>query len=170
MGIRNGQSLPDGTRQKGRGVQRKWNRTGEVQVEATVPVEGSGCEVPDPSGQGQCISESADGQIREALPVPGVHVILGNILAGARVWPSGPAPPVLSIEPIEANKQGDWVTEVPKDCTAGVTGAKSRAQSGRGSNRISGLKCEKKSGLIGWCVCFSTSLVYFCPVIKSSVP
>ncbi|XP_042566616.1 uncharacterized protein LOC122133810 [Clupea harengus] len=131
---------------------RKWNRTGEVQVEATVPVEGSGCEVPDPSGQGQCISESADGQIREALPVPGVHVILGNILAGARVWPSGPAPPVRSIEPIEANKQGDWVTEVPKDCTAGVTGAKSRAQSGRGSNRISGLKCEKKSGLIGWCV------------------
>ena len=220
---------------------RKWNRTGEVvQVNATVPAEGSGCEVPDHSGQGQCVSESADGQVGEGyapfitdgfisfvgcsekkpvrilrdtgatetfvsecvlpfslqsstgecvlirgmgmqtmsvplhkivlssdlvqgevivgvrpeLPVPGVHVILGNILAGARVWPSGPAPPVRSIEPIEANKQGDWVTEVPKDCTAGVTGAKSRAQSGRGSNRISGLKCEKKSGLIGWCVFF----------------
>ena len=54
-------------------------------------------------------------------------MILGNIVAGDRVWPSGPAPPVRSIEPIEANKQGDWVTEVPKDCTAGVTGAKSRA-------------------------------------------
>ena len=45
---------------------RKWNRTVEVvQVNATVPAEGSGCEVPDHSGQGQCVSESADGQVGE---------------------------------------------------------------------------------------------------------
>lgn len=34
--------------------------------------------------------------VRPALPVEGVHLILGNELAGGRVWPDGPVSPIVS--------------------------------------------------------------------------
>ncbi|XP_030202209.1 GC-rich sequence DNA-binding factor 2-like [Gadus morhua] len=39
-----------------------------------------------------------------ALPVLGVHIILGNKLAGDRVWPSGPALPIVTIEPSQSSQ------------------------------------------------------------------
>ena len=42
----------------------------------------------------ELISNLVRGEVivgmRPALPVPGVHFILGNILAMDRVWPTGP--------------------------------------------------------------------------------
>ena len=179
-------------------VRQSFRTEKSVQVNFTVPAGGSGCEVPGPSGLGQCVSESTDGHVgegygpfitdgfvslvgsadktpvkilrdtgatetfvaegvlpfsvqsstgkcvqirgmgmhtmsvplhrmvlssdlvqgevvvgvRHALPVPGVHMILGNVVAGHRVWSSGSAPLVGSTKPIEATKQDDGVTEV----------------------------------------------------------
>src|SRR4029434_8830805 len=74
--------------------------------------------------------------VRPALPVPGVHVILGNIVAGHRVWASGSAPLVGSTKPIEATKQDDGVTEVLDSFTeCVVTRAKSRGKTVKSENR-----------------------------------
>ena len=62
-----------------------------------------------------------------ALPVLGVHIILGNNLAGDRVWPSGPALPIVTIEPSRSVKQDECATVFPGVFTAcAVTRANSR--------------------------------------------
>ena len=199
-------------------VRQSFRTEKSVQVNITVPAGGSGCEVPGPSGLGQCVAEAADGHVgegygpfitdgfvslvgsaektpvkilrdtgatetfvaecvlpfsvqsstgesvlvqgmgmqtmsvplhkvvlgsdlvqgevivgvRPALPVPGVHVILGNIVAGHRVWASGSAPLVGSTKPIEATKQDNGVTEVLDRLTeCVVTRAKSSGKTGK---------------------------------------
>lgn len=37
--------------------------------------------------------------VRPALPIEGVDVILGNGLAGSRVWAEGPPPPIVLSSP-----------------------------------------------------------------------
>jgi hypothetical protein len=69
--------------------------------------------------------------VRLALPVLGVQMILGNNLAGDRVWLSGPVTPVVSNEPAEATKKHECVEEFPEVFTAcAVTRARSLAESG----------------------------------------
>ena len=66
--------------------------------------------------------------VRPSLPVEGVDVILGNDLAGGRVWPSGPPPPLVTAVPLETN-ENDCADEFPEVFSAcAVTRAKSRAQ------------------------------------------
>ncbi|KAL2091618.1 hypothetical protein ACEWY4_013881 [Coilia grayii] len=66
--------------------------------------------------------------VRPSLPVPGVDVILGNVLAKDRVWPSVSVTPVVSAEPVE-DAQDECVSEFPDVFTAcAVTRAQSRSQ------------------------------------------
>ncbi|KAK0150003.1 hypothetical protein N1851_009237 [Merluccius polli] len=75
--------------------------------------------------------------VRPALPVPGVHVILGNLLAKDRVWPSGPPLPVVTTEPTKSYKRDECVAEFPEVFTAcAVTRANSRAQAVETSREI----------------------------------
>ena len=70
--------------------------------------------------------------VRLALPVPGVQMILGNNLAGDRVWLSGPVTPIVSNEPAEATKRHECVEEFPEVFTAcAVTRARSLAESAK---------------------------------------
>ena len=56
-----------------------------------------------------------------------MHIILGNNLAGDRVWPSGPALPIVTIEPSKSVKQDECATVFPGVFTAcAVTRANSR--------------------------------------------
>ena len=67
--------------------------------------------------------------VRPSLPVPGVDVILGNLLAKDQVWPSGPVPPVVTAEPTEAAQHHECAVQFPDVFTAcAVTRAKSCAQ------------------------------------------
>ena len=80
--------------------------------------------------------------VRPALPVPGVHVILGNILAGDRVWPCGPVPPMVSIEQrdFEQNASAAEFPEVLR-AACGVTQSKSCAQAANDSGELADVKC-----------------------------
>lgn len=79
--------------------------------------------------------------VHPSLPVPGVDVILGNLLAKNRVWPSGPAPPVVTTEPVEPAQQDECAVHFPHVFTAcAVTRAKSRAQAVDVSADMSGSK------------------------------
>ncbi|KAL2089323.1 hypothetical protein ACEWY4_014011 [Coilia grayii] len=68
--------------------------------------------------------------VRSSLPVEGVEVILGNNLAGDRVWPDVPSPPVVCSEVFSDVQNVDaCVSQFPEVFTAcAVTRAKSRAQ------------------------------------------
>lgn len=67
--------------------------------------------------------------VRPALPIEGVDVILGNGLAGRRVWAEGPPPPVVSSSPIVTGNPDENARCFPAVFTAcAVTRAMSRAQ------------------------------------------
>lgn len=76
-------------------------------------------------------SELVEGEVelgvRPALPVDGVSVILGNNLAGGRVWQTGPIP-VVTDSPQLGNESDDCFKEFPQVFAAcAVTRAASRA-------------------------------------------
>ncbi|KAL2077768.1 hypothetical protein ACEWY4_027272 [Coilia grayii] len=67
--------------------------------------------------------------VRPSLPVEGVHVILGNNLAGGLVWPAGVAPPVVNtkfVVPLEPDQCAVDFPDVFVSCA--VTRAMSRAE------------------------------------------
>lgn len=66
--------------------------------------------------------------VRPALPVEGVHLILGNGLAGGRVWADGPPSPVVTPSPILPGESEDSAQRLPEVFTAcAVTRTMSRA-------------------------------------------
>uniref|UniRef100_A0A4W6FVS0 Gypsy retrotransposon integrase-like protein 1 n=1 Tax=Lates calcarifer TaxID=8187 RepID=A0A4W6FVS0_LATCA len=56
--------------------------------------------------------------VRPALPIPGVDIILGNDLAGIRVWADGPPPPVVTSSPSVAEKPDESAQSFPSVFTA----------------------------------------------------
>ena len=79
-------------------------------------------------------SELVEGEVelgvRPALPVDGVSLILGNNLAGGRVWQSSPIP-VVTDSPQLRNEPDDCLKELPQVFAAcAVTRAASRAAAG----------------------------------------
>lgn len=67
--------------------------------------------------------------VRPELPMRGVDVILGNGLAGSRVWAEGPPPPIVSSSPIMTGNLDENAQHFPEVFTAcAVTWAMSRMQ------------------------------------------
>jgi len=66
--------------------------------------------------------------VRPELPISGVDVILGNALAGSRVWADGPPPPIVSSSPVVTGNLDENVQSFPEVFTAcAVTRAMSRS-------------------------------------------
>lgn len=67
--------------------------------------------------------------VRPTLPIEGVDIILGNGLAGSRVWADGAPPPIVSSSPSVAVERDDSAQSFPEVFTAcAVTRAMRRAQ------------------------------------------
>lgn len=67
--------------------------------------------------------------VRPVLPIEGVDIILGNGLAGSRVWAEGPPPPVVSSSPTVTEYPDEIARCFPEAFVAcAVTRAGSRAQ------------------------------------------
>lgn len=67
--------------------------------------------------------------VRPELPIRGVDVILGNGLAGSRVWAGGPPPPIVSSSPIVTGNLDENAQCFPEVFIAcAVTRVRSRAQ------------------------------------------
>lgn len=75
--------------------------------------------------------------VRPALPVEGIDIILGNDLAGSRVWASEPPPPVVTASPLSSeqpDKSAVCFPEVFPACA--ITRAMSQAESKEGEGVV----------------------------------
>ncbi len=56
--------------------------------------------------------------VRPELPIEGVEVILGNGLAGSRVWAGPPPPPIVSSSPVVTGNVDENAQYLPEVFTA----------------------------------------------------
>nr|XP_046229617.1 uncharacterized protein LOC124050808 isoform X1 [Scatophagus argus] len=69
--------------------------------------------------------------VRPALPIEGVDVILGNGLAGSRVWPDRPPPPIVSSTPtvsVDQDENAQCFPEVFAACAVTRTGSRAKEE------------------------------------------
>lgn len=55
--------------------------------------------------------------VQPALPIEGAHFILGNGLAGSKVWSDAPPSPVVTSSPCESVASCELLPEVLSSCT-----------------------------------------------------
>lgn len=88
-----------------------------------------------------------DVGVHPTLPIEGVDVLLGNNLAGDRVWPE-PVPPLVKTSPVTDTQQDDCATAFPEVFTAcAITRAMSKILSRQSSSSGGENICSSSSSI-----------------------